>query len=140
MKTNNSQVVHLGKREFKEKVYDYTFSKEWKYKGDLPAVVDFYADWCAPCKMVSPILDELSVEYTGKIKIYKINTEKDPEVAKAFGVSSIPTMLFIAQTGSPTVVRGAQSRQSLKSNIERILPKESKTFLNKLLSLKWQRE
>jgi len=137
MKTSNSNVVHLGKREFKEKIYDYTFSKEWKYKGDLPAVVDFYADWCAPCKMVSPILNDLSIEYAGKINIYKVNTEKDPEVAKAFGVSSIPTLLFIAQTGKPTVVRGAQSRQSLKSNIERILPKEEKRFLNKLLSLKW---
>jgi len=137
MKPNNSRIVHLGKREFKEKIYDYTFSKEWKYKGNLPAVIDFYADWCAPCKMVSPILDDLSNEYAGKIKVYKVNTEKDPEVAKAFGVSSIPTMLFIAQTGKPTVVRGAQSRQSLKSNIERILPKEEKRFLNKLLSLKW---
>ena len=137
MKTTNSQVVHLGKREFKEKIYDYTFSKEWKYKGNLPAIVDFYTDWCAPCKMVSPILDDLSIEYAGKIKVYKVNTEKDPEVAKAFGVSSIPTLLFIAQTGKPTVVRGAQSRQSLKSNIERILPKEEKRFLGKLLSLKW---
>jgi len=137
MKTNNTHVVHLNKREFKEKIYDYTFSKEWKYKGELPAVVDFYADWCAPCKMVSPILDDLSNEYAGKIKVYKVNTEKDPEVAKAFGVSSIPTLLFIAQTGKPTIVRGAQSRQSLKSDIERILPKEEKHFLNKLLSLKW---
>ncbi len=137
MKTNNSHVVHLGKREFKEKIYDYTFSKEWKYKGELPAIVDFYADWCAPCKLVSPILNDLSNEYAGKIKVYKINTEKDPEVAKAFGVSSIPTLLFIAQTGKPTIVRGAQSRQSLKSNIERILPKDEKRFLNKLLSMKW---
>jgi thioredoxin 1 len=137
MKTNSANVAHLGKREFKEKIYDYTFSKEWKYKGELPAVVDFYADWCAPCKMVSPILNDLSIEYAEKIKVYKVNTEKDPEVAKAFGISSIPTLLFIAQTGKPTVVRGAQSRQSLRSNIERILPKEEKRFLNKLLSLKW---
>ena len=137
MKTNNTNVTHLNKREFKEKIFDYSLSKEWKYKGDLPAVVDFYADWCAPCKMVSPILNDLSIEYAGKINVYKVNTEKDPEVAKAFGVSSIPTLLFIAQTGKPTVVRGAQSRQSLKSNIERILPKEEKRFLNKLLSLKW---
>jgi thioredoxin-like negative regulator of GroEL len=87
--------------------------------------------------MVSPILDDLSNEYAGKIKVYKVNTEKDPEVAKAFGISSIPTLLFIAQNGKPTVVRGAQSRQSLKSSIERILPKEEKRFLNKILSLKW---
>jgi len=137
MKTNNTHVVHLNKREFKEKIFDYTLSKEWKYKGDIPAVVDFYADWCAPCKMVSPILDDLSIEFAGKIKVYKVNTEKNPEVAKAFGVSSIPTLLFIAQTGKPIVVKGAQSRQSLKSNIERILPKGEKRFLNKLLSLKW---
>jgi thioredoxin 1 len=137
MKTNNTRVVHLNKREFKEKVYDYTFSKEWKYKGELPAIVDFYADWCAPCKMVSPILDDLSNEYAGKIKVYKVNTEKDPEVAKAFKVSSIPTLLFIALSGKPTVVRGAQSRQSLKNSIEKILPKTEKRFLGKLLSLKW---
>ena len=137
MKTNNTQVQHLNKREFKEKIFDYSFSKDWKYKGEMPAVIDFYADWCAPCKMVSPILDDLSIEFAGKVKFYKINTEKDPEVSKAFGISSIPTLLFIAQSGKPIVVRGAQSRQSLKSNIGRILPKEEKRFLNKLLTLKW---
>jgi thioredoxin len=137
MKTNNAHIVHLNKREFKEKIFDYSSSKEWKYKGDLPAIVDFYADWCAPCRMVAPILDDLSMEFAGKIKVYKINTEKDPEVSKAFGISSIPTLLFISQSGKPIVIRGAQSRQSLKSNIERILPKEEKRFLNKLLSLKW---
>lgn len=137
MKLNNTSVLQIGKREFKDKIYDYTFSKEWKYKGDLPAVIDFYADWCSPCKMVAPILNELSTEYQGKVKFYKVNTEKDPEVAKAFGISSIPTLLFIAQTGKPTVIRGAQSRGSLKSNIERILPKDEKRFLRKILSLKW---
>ena len=137
MKAYNPNVITLTKREFKDKIFDYSLSKEWNYKGTLPAVVDFYADWCGPCKMVAPILDELSNEYAGKIKVYKINTEKDPEVSKAFGISSIPTLLFIPQIGKPTVVRGAQSRQSLKSNIERILPKEEKRFLNKLFSLKW---
>jgi thioredoxin 1 len=137
MKTYNPNVTTLTKREFKDKVFDYSVSKEWKYKGDMPAVIDFYADWCGPCKMVAPILDDLSTEYAGKIKVYKINTEKDPEVSKAFGISSIPTILFIPQSGNPVVVRGAQSRQTLKSNIERILPKEEKHFLNKLLSFKW---
>jgi thioredoxin 1 len=137
MKAYNPNIITLTKREFKDKIFDYSLSKEWKYKGDIPAVIDFYADWCAPCKAVAPILDDLSTEYAGKIKVYKINTEKDPEVAKAFGVSSIPTLLFIAQSGKPIVVRGAQSRNSLKSNIERILPNEEKRFLNKLLSLKW---
>lgn len=137
MKTSNTSIVHLNKREFKEKIFDYTLNKEWKYKGTMPAVIDFYADWCAPCKMISPILNELSVEYSGKLKVYKVNTEKDPEVSKAFGISSIPTLLFISPTEKPMVVRGAQSRQSLKSNIVRILPKEEKRFINKLLSLKW---
>ncbi len=138
MKVFNPNVVTLTKREFKEKIFDYSFSKEWKYKGDLPAVIDFYTDWCGPCKMVAPILDDLSREYAGKIKVYKVNTEKDPEVSKVFGISSIPTLLFIPQSGKPTIVRGAQSRQALKSNIERILPHEGKHFLGKLLSLKWQ--
>jgi len=138
MKAFNPNVITLTKREFKDKIFDYSFSKDWKYKGDLPAVVDFYADWCGPCKMVAPILDDLSQEYAGKIKVYKVNTEKDPEVSKAFGISSIPTLLFIPQSGKPTFVRGAQSRQAVKSNIERILPKEEKHFLGKLLSLKWQ--
>ena len=137
MKAFNPNVITLTKREFKDKIFDYSFSKEWKYKGDMPSVVDFYADWCSPCKMVSPLLDDLSIEYKGKIKVYKVNTEKDPEVAKAFGISSIPTLLFIGKMGKPTVVRGAQSRQSLKNNIERILPKEEKRFFNKILSLKW---
>ena len=137
MKPNNTNVQHLNKREFKEKIFDYSFSKDWKYKGEQPAVIDFYADWCAPCKMVSPVLDDLSVEFAGKVKFYKVNTEKDPEVAKVFGVSSIPTLLFIGMTGKPMVMRGAQSRQSLKSNIEKILPKEEKRFLEKLVSFKW---
>ena len=136
-KTTKTPIIPLGKREFKEKVYDYTLSKEWNYKGTLPAVIDFYADWCVPCRTVTPILEDLSLEYAGKIKVYKINTEKDPEVSKAFGISSIPTMLFIPLTGKPTVLRGAQSRQSIKSNIERILPKEGQGFLGKMLSLKW---
>jgi thioredoxin len=137
MKIYNPNVVTLTKREFKDKIYDYSLSKEWKYKGNLPAVIDFYADWCGPCKMVAPILDELAGEYAGKVKVYKVNTEKDPEVSKAFGVSSIPTLLFIPMTGKPTVVRGAQSRSSLKSNIARILNEKEKPFLEKLLSFKW---
>jgi len=137
MKTNKAPIVHLSKRDFKEKIFDYTLSKEWKYKGTMPAVIDFYADWCVPCKMVAPILDVLSVEYMGKIKVYKINTEKDPEVSKAFGISSIPTLLFIPLNGKPVVVRGAQSRPSLKNQFEKILPKKDKQFLGRLLSMKW---
>jgi thioredoxin 1 len=137
MKPNTAPVVHLNKREFKERIFDYTLSKEWRYKGTMPAVIDFYADWCVPCRTVAPLLDELSIEYAGKIKVFKVNTEKDPEVSKAFGISSIPTLLFIPQNGKPTVVRGTQSRQSLKSHIERVLPKGEKHFLGRILSMKW---
>ena len=137
MKTNSTNAVHLNKREYKAKVHDYTFSKEWKYKGEMPAVIDFYANWCVPCKMVAPILDELSIEYAGKVKVYKIDSEKDPEVSKAYGISSIPTLMFIPQNGKPTVVTGTQSRSSLKSNFERILPKDGQPLIKKLLSFKW---
>jgi thioredoxin len=136
MESKNNKVITLNKREFKDKIFDYAFSKEWKYKGDKPAVIDFYADWCGPCKMVAPLLNQLSSEYDGKVKFYKVNTEKDPEVSKVFGISSIPTLLFIAPTGNPIVVRGAQSISSLRKNVEKILPKlkEEKSFLKNIFS------
>ena len=131
-----SKVITLTKREFKSKIFDYSYTRDWHYKGDLPAVIDFYADWCMPCKMVAPLLDQLSEEYNGKVNFYKINTEKDPEVAKVFGISSIPTLLFIAPEGSPTMVRGAQPIGALRKNIQRIIPgeKESKSILKSLFS------
>ncbi len=139
MEPKNGKVITLNKREFKEKIFNYSVSKDWDYKGEMPAVIDFYADWCMPCKMVAPLLNQLSQEYDGKVKFYKVNTEKDPEVAKVFGISSIPTLLFIAPTGPPTVVRGAQPIGSLRKNIDRILPGEktsSKGFLKGLFSFK----
>jgi thioredoxin 1 len=137
METKNGKVITLNKREFKDKIFDYSYTKQWNYKGDMPAVIDFYADWCMPCKMVAPLLNQLSLEYDGKVKFYKVNTEKDPEVSKVFGISSIPTLLFIAPTGSPTVVRGAQSIGSLRKNIDRIIPEKEGEggFLKKLFSL-----
>jgi thioredoxin 1 len=135
MDTKVTKVVLLNKREFKEKIFNYSISKDWNYRGEMPAVIDFYADWCGPCKAVAPLLNQLSLEYDGKVKFYKVNTEKDPEVAKVFGISSIPTLLFIAPTGNPIVVRGAQPISSLKKNIERILPGENKSFLKSLFSI-----
>jgi len=136
MASNSSKVTTLNKREFKSKIFDYTYTREWEYKGDMPAVVDFYADWCKPCKFVSPLLDQLSMEYEGKVNFYKINTEKDPEVSKVFGISSIPTLLFIAKEGKPVVVRGAQPIGALRKNVEKILPGEKKSFLSGLFSFK----
>jgi thioredoxin len=134
MESRNGKVVTLNKREFKDKIFDYSFSKDWKYKGEMPAVIDFYADWCMPCKMVAPLLNQLSAEYDGQVKFYKVNTEKDPEVAKVFGISSIPTLLFIAPSGNPVAVRGAQSISALRKNVEKILPRSEKSFLHGLFS------
>ena len=135
MAAAGSKVVTLGKRDFKAKVFNYAPGREWKFEGDRPAVIDFYADWCAPCKMVSPILDELSVEYDGRVRFYKVNTEKDPEVAKAFGISSIPTLLFAGMEGNPVVLRGAQSKQALAKQIGMILPGEKRGLLGRIFSL-----
>ena len=128
MGSRRGNVTLLNKRTFKEKIYDYTFSKEWDYRGEMPAVIDFYADWCRPCKAVAPIISQLSEEYEGKVNFYKVNTEKDPEVAKVFSISSIPTILFIAPEGKPVLVRGARPKFILKKNIEKLLPGGEKGF------------
>ena len=87
--------VHLTTEKFKEFVFDYKTEQEWKYKGSLPAIIDFYADWCGPCRMVAPVLEELAKEYEGRLLIYKVNTENEPELSAVFGIQSIPTFLFI---------------------------------------------
>jgi thioredoxin len=98
---------HLTAESFKEKIFDYEQSQDWAYKGTLPAVIDFYADWCQPCKMVAPILEELASEYEGKINIYKVNTEEQQELSSVFGIQSIPSILFIPKEGIPTMAAGA---------------------------------
>jgi thioredoxin 1 len=92
---------HLTKETFKEKVFNFDENEDWKFEGDKPAVIDFYADWCGPCKMVAPILDELATEYEGKIDIYKVNTEDEFELAGMFGIQSIPSILFIPMGALP---------------------------------------
>ena len=105
---------HLTKASFIEKVFDFEKGTEWKFKGDIPCVIDFYADWCGPCKMVAPILEELSKEYEGKINIYKINTEKEQELAGAFGIKSIPSILFVPTTDKPQMAAGALPKEGFK--------------------------
>jgi thioredoxin len=100
--------------EFKELVFNYDESKEWKFKGDKPAVIDFYADWCAPCRMVAPIIEELSQEYAGAIDFYKVDTEAQQELAGAFGIRSIPSLLFIPLDGQPQMASGALPKNSFK--------------------------
>ncbi len=100
--------IHLTKAEFLKKVVDYEGNPtEWKYLGEKPAIIDFYASWCGPCKRVAPILDELAAEYGDKIDIYKIDTEQEQELAAAFGIRSIPTLLFVPMEGKPQMVQGA---------------------------------
>src|SRR3954452_3387876 len=99
--------TYLTAQEFKDQVFDYEKDQEWKYKGQLPAIVDFYAEWCGPCKAVAPILEELSDEYEGKLLIYKVDTDKETELSYLFGIQSIPTLLFIPMQGSLMVQRGA---------------------------------
>lgn len=122
---NTGKVIHLTKAEFLKRVYNFEKNpEEWKYEGDKPAIVDFYADWCGPCKMVAPILDELAKEYDGQIVIYKIDTEKEKELAGAFGIRSIPSLLFIPMKGEPQMVQGAMPKASFKKAIDEILLKK----------------
>jgi thioredoxin len=111
----------LDKKAFIEKVFDYESEKEWKYRGALPAIIDFYADWCGPCKMVTPILEKISKEYDGKLHIYKVDTDKEQELAGAFGIQSIPSLLFIPQKGEPQMARGALGREAFDKAIADIL-------------------
>ncbi len=112
---------HLTKETFFEKVFNWEKNQEWKYEGDLPCIIDFYADWCQPCKMVAPILEELSEEYAGKIHVYKVNTEQEQELAAAFGIRSIPSMLFVPMDDKPQMAVGALPKDSIKKAIEEVL-------------------
>lgn len=114
-------VQHLTKQEFLDKVYNYEVNKEWKYEGDLPSIIDFYADWCGPCKMLSPIIEELSQEYSGKVNFYKVDTEAEQELAGAFGIRSIPSMLFIPSDEKPQMAAGALQKDQLKQVISDVL-------------------
>ena len=111
----------LTKQTFLEKVFNYEQNQEWKFEGTSPCLIDFYADWCGPCKMVATILEELSKEYDGKINIYKIDTEAEQELAGAFGIRSIHSMLFIPMEGQPQMVHGALPKSQLKQAIDDIL-------------------
>lgn len=114
----------LTKQTFFEKVFDYEKNKEWKFEGDLPCIIDFYADWCGPCKMVAPVLEELSHDYDGKVNIYKIDTEKEQELAAAFGIRSIPSILFIPKDGEPQMAQGALPKHQFQELIKDVLAVE----------------
>lgn len=110
--------IQLTTQDFKEKIFDYEKEQEWKYKGSLPAIIDFYADWCGPCKMVAPILEELSKQYEERLIIYKVDTEKEREMAALFGIQSIPTFLYIPMEGTPMIQPGAFPKKIFEQVIE----------------------
>ncbi len=112
---------HLTKATFTEKVFNFETNQDWKFEGKLPCIIDFYADWCGPCKMVAPILEELSTEYAGKVNIYKIDTEAEQELAGVFGIRSIPSMLFCPVDGQPQMAVGALPKDSLIKAIDDVL-------------------
>ncbi len=112
---------HLTLDTFKQKVFDFENNKEWNFVGDKPAIIDFYADWCAPCKMVAPVLEELSAEYGDKLDIYKINTEDQRELAGMFGIQSIPSLLFIPKDGQPQMAMGALPKKTFHEIIQDVM-------------------
>ncbi len=112
---------NLTKEAFKEKVFDFENNKDWKFEGDKPCIIDFYADWCAPCRTLTPIMEELSEAYKGKVDVYKVDTEKQQELAAIFGVRSIPSILFVPADGQPQMATGALPREALVKAIEEVL-------------------
>lgn len=114
--------MELTKKDFLEKVVNYEQNpNEWKFLGDKPAIIDFYASWCGPCKAFAPVLEEVAEEYKGVIDVYKINTENEEELAAVFNIRSIPTILFIPVNGQPQIVTGAMPKPQLIEAIERVL-------------------
>lgn len=123
--SESGKPIHLTKAEFLTKVYDYEKNpNDWVYNGDKPCIIDFYADWCRPCKMVAPILDELAQKYDGKLVIYKINTDEERELASYFGIQSIPTILFCPVSGKPQMTQGALPKETFEKVVSEVLIKQ----------------
>ncbi len=114
-------VVQLSNDAFKKLIFNYEVNKDWKYEGSKPAIIDFYADWCPPCKVLSPLVEDIAREYSGKINVYKVNTDKERALAQALGISQLPTLLFIPASGKPQVTIGALPRESLVKVINDVL-------------------
>ena len=115
------KLEHLTNETFKQKIFNYEANKEWKFEGTTPAIIDFYADWCAPCRIVAPILEELKEEYGDKLDIFKVNTEEQRELSSIFGIQSIPSLLFIPKEGQPQMAMGALPKETFKQAISEVL-------------------
>lgn len=114
-------IEHLNEETFKAKVFNWEANQEWKFEGAVPCMIDFYADWCQPCKMVAPILEELQAEYGEKLNIYKVNTEEQQRLAAMFGIQSIPSLLFVPVDGQPQMAMGALPKETFKQAIKDVL-------------------
>ena len=114
-------VEHLTKETFLNKVFNFEKNKEWKFEGEKPCVIDFYADWCGPCKMVAPVLEQLAKDYSGKIDVFKVNTEEELELASAFGIRSIPSFLFVPAVGQPQMALGALPKETFEKAFRDVL-------------------
>lgn len=117
--------IKLNKQKFLSDIFNYEETTEWKYGGRKPAIIDFYADWCGPCKMIAPVLEELANEYKDEIDIYKIDTEAEQELASVFGIRSIPSLLFIPMDEQPQMLAGALPKNSLEKLIDQVLLKKA---------------
>ena len=121
-KKEDTSVIQMDKQMFLDKVFDYTTgATEWKYQSSKPAVIDFYATWCGPCRMVAPILKDLAKEYGDSIVVYKVDTDKEKELSMAMGIQSLPTIVFIPQTGQPQIIVGAADKATFKRAINEVL-------------------
>jgi len=119
--SNSATVIVLTNEAFKQKVFNYELNKVWKYEGKLPAIIDFYATWCGPCRKLSPIVEELAEKYDGKFIVYKVDTDQEPQLAQSMGIQSLPTLLFIPAKGQPQSSIGAVPKETLEKAIHEVL-------------------
>jgi len=104
---------HINTDEFKKLVFDFDKNEQWKFEGKVPAIIDFYAEWCGPCKMLGPVLEEVEKEYAGKLDVYKVDIDKEPDLAARFNVQSVPSLLFAPLGDSPRMAVGALPKKEL---------------------------
>lgn len=117
-------VRYLTTAQFSERIFDYKNNKDWKFKGDKPCVIDFYTTWCGPCKRLAPIMEELSQTYCDQVVFYKVDTERERELAYLFGINSIPQVLYIPMEGKPMLLQGLYPKENIVQIIEEFLLKK----------------